>query len=44
MENFHNKVTHIYSVAMHVCMVYTNTLFPYTCQMMFDGYDDHAVL
>ena len=42
--NFHNKAKHISSVVMHVGMDDMHTLLPWTCQMLFDKYDDHEVV
>ena len=42
MGNFHNKVTQISSVEMHVGMVDMNILLTYSCQMLFDKYDAHV--
>ena len=42
--NWHNNITHISSVEMHVGMVDMSTLFPWPCQMLFCGYEYHEAL
>ena len=40
--NWNNNSTHISSVVIHIGIVGRHTLFPCTCQIVFNCFDDHA--
>ena len=43
MSNWNNNKTHISSVVMDDVIVDMHKFLPWSCQMMFSTYDDHAV-